>query len=295
MKKPFIGVICTPHGNQTEKHLFAALGEKFDVVLFPLQKDTDYEELKRQAKNIRIVINTAMDMPNTYDSLEMVKTFEDMGKRVIDSSKSFYYHEDKWGFFLTCRRNKLPTPTTYYIPRDIKKSRDKLKKIMSEGPVVFKGIFSDTGRAVKRAMTYKDALRVISSLRKTIQVMPLIAQRYVPHGNVSYRVTMTGDKIIQGIIKYGKNWKEGKLFWKNEYYKVFEPDKQLAKLCKKTASAFGIEWCGIDLMKDSAGNWLLIEVNSCPSMDFVISDMERANGELVDYIYRLNSRIGRKK
>src|SRR3972149_471303 len=98
MEKPALGVICTPQGTPTERILFPILRKNFNLVLFPIQKDIDFGTLKKQAEDIRVVLNTAADMPNTYDSLEMIKTFEGMGKRVIDSSESFYYKEDKWMF-----------------------------------------------------------------------------------------------------------------------------------------------------------------------------------------------------
>jgi glutathione synthase/RimK-type ligase-like ATP-grasp enzyme len=293
MDKPKLGVICAPRGTATEKHLFPVLKKRFELVLFPVQKDIDYGELRTRSKDVRVVLNTAGDMPNTYDALEMVKTFEGIGKHVIDSSKSFYYREDKWMFYQTCVKHKLPTPSTYYIPRDIAASRSKLRQILAEGPVVFKGIFSDTGRAVKRALNYEEALRVIASLHKKAGLMPLVAQRYIPHGKVSYRVTLAGNKIIQAIVKYGKNWKEGKLFWKNEKYRLFKPDKKLAALCKKTAKIFGLEWCGIDLMRDETGKWYLIEVNSCPSMDFVLKDMKRANEDVSRYLLKIHQREAR--
>ena len=286
---PTLGVISTPRGTATEWHLFPVLRKKFRLVLFPIQQDIEYAALKAQAKDVRVVLNTAGDMPNTYDALEMIKTFEGMGKHVIDSSRSFYYKEDKWLFYQTCVKHKLPTPVTYYIPRDIIASRAKLRQILAEGPVVLKGVFSDTGRAVKRALDYEEALHVIKSLHKKTGLMPLVAQRYIPHGKISYRVTLAGDKIIQAIVKYGKNWKEGKLFWKNEKYRTFTPDKKLALLCKKTAKAFGLEWCGIDLMKDAQDRWLLIEVNSCPSMDFVLNDMRRANEALTAYLLQVHT------
>src|SRR3990172_3221527 len=284
MVKPYIGVICTPHGNKTERHLFPILSKKFNLILFPIQRDIDYETLKKDAKSTRIVLNTALDMPNTYDAIEMVKTFEAMGKRVIDSSKAFLYREDKWLFYQVCVKNNLPTPVTWYVPRNANTFRTRLRKILEEGPIVFKGVFSDTGRAVKRAVSYKEAVDVIKSLRRQIGLMPVVAQRYIPHGKVSYRVTLAGYKVIQAITKYGKNWKEGKLFWKNEKYRIFKPNRKLIELCEKTAKVFGLEWCGIDLLKDNKGDWFIIEVNSCPSMDFVISDMDRANKELIDYI-----------
>ncbi len=292
--KPGIGVICRSRENATERYLFPELKKRFNVIFFPIQKDTDYEWLKENSKNVKIVINTAGDVPNVEDSLEMMKTFEGFGKHVIDSSHSFYYKEDKWLFYLTCLKHGFPTPKTHYIPRSISLSKGKLKEILNDGPVVFKGIFSDTGRAVKRAMNFQEAADVLKSLRKKVGSMPIIAQQYIPHGTVSYRVTLVGDKIIQSVVKYGKNWKEGKLFWKNEKYRSFKVDKNLSSMCKKVASVFGIEWCGIDLMKDEEGKWYIIEVNSCPSMDFVLKDSKRAVGEVSDYLFNLNKNISKK-
>jgi ribosomal protein S6--L-glutamate ligase len=167
----------------------------------------------------------------------------------------------------------------------------RLKRLLEEGPLVIKAAVSDTGRAVKRATDYAQAVRVIKQLRKRIGNQPLIAQRYVPHGKVSYRVTLAGDKIIQAVVKKGKNWKEGKLFWKNEKYRLFKPSPKLAALCRKAAKIFGLEWCGIDLMQDKNGKWQLIEVNSCPSMDFVLSDMKRANGEVAKYLLSVEKKL----
>jgi|SRR3989344_1274803 len=291
MDKPNIGVICTPRYNNTEKYLFPILKKTFNLVLFPINEDIDYAFLKKQSQNLKLILNTAGDQPNTYDSLEIVKTFENLGKHVIDSSKSFYYREDKWLFYQTCVKNNLPTPVTYYIPRNINISKTKLKHILEDHHIVFKGAFSDTGRAVKKASNFEEAEKVIKELRKKINVMPLVAQQYVPHGKVSYRITLVGNKIIQAIVKYGKTWKEGKLFWKNEKYRMFKVNKKLEKLSKKVAKVFGVEWCGIDLLKDEANNWYIIEINSCPSMDFVIKDIKRSNEELVNYLLKLNKTL----
>lgn len=295
MVKPFLGVICTPQVNATERHLFPILQKKFNLILFPVQKNIDYDYLKKQAEAVHVILNTAMDMPNTYDSEEMVKTFEALGKRVIDSSKAFYYKEDKWLFYQVCLKNNLPTPETWYVPRNVNTFKERLKEIIKGGPLVFKGVFSDTGKAVKRALNYQEALHVIKTLRNKVGLMPIVAQRYVPHGNISYRVTLAGDNIIQAITKYGKNWKEGKLFWKNEKYRKFKPDRKLTEMCKKTAKAFGLEWCGIDLLKDKKGKWYIIEVNSGPSMDFVINDMKRANKELTEYLESVHRQLVKGK
>jgi len=290
MTKPKLGMIYVEQDKKTDKKLFESLQKKFDLVLFPVQKDIDYAEMKRRVVGVSLILNNACYWPITYDSLEIAKMFEGMRKKVIDSTSSLYYHEDKWMFYQTCLKHNLPTPTTYFIPFDILSSPGKLKEIISSGPLVFKSVLSEMGKAVKRAMDYQEALKVIHNLHKTTEHMPVIAQRYVPHGKVSYRVTMIGNKISQAIVKYGKNWKEGKLFYKNEKYRLFKPDKKLAALCKRTAKAFEIDWCGIDLMKDSDGNWYLIEINSCPGMDFIVKDIDRVNNELVNYLLKMHNR-----
>ena len=293
MHKPKLGIICVEQDKKTDKKLFNSLQEKFEIILFPIQKDIDFSEMKLKAKDISLVLNNAAYWPITYDSLEIAKTFEGLGKKVIDSTNSLYYHEDKWMFYQTCLKHKLPTPTTYFIPFDILSSPGKLKEIISSGPLVFKSVLSELGKAVKLARNYKSSLKIIENLHKSTEHMPMIAQKYIPHGKVSYRITMMGNKIIQGVIKYGKNWKEGKLFWKNEKYRLFKPDRKLVSLCRKTAKAFGIDWCGIDLMKDSDGKWYLIEINSCPGMDFIVKDIDRMNKELANYLLNVQGKISR--
>jgi len=123
MIKHNLGVISTPRLTPTERHLFPLLRKKFNVKFFPIHEITDLNYIKNESKNIKIILNTAGDIPNTFDSLEITKTFEGMGKHVIDSSKSFYYREDKWLFYQWCKKNNLPTPETYYIPRNINISK----------------------------------------------------------------------------------------------------------------------------------------------------------------------------
>jgi len=65
--KPPIGVVCRPKPNSTEKRLFPALEKEFSVVYFPVYKNIDYDTLHADAKEIRIVVNTAGDTPYAED------------------------------------------------------------------------------------------------------------------------------------------------------------------------------------------------------------------------------------
>ena len=77
-------------------------------------------------------------------------------------------------------------------------------------------------------------------------------------------------------------------------YRLFKIDRNLERLCKKTARIFSVEWCGIDLLKDKNGNWYIIEINSCPSMDFVLIDINRSNKEIVKYLININNKEAKK-
>ncbi|MDI6826537.1 MAG: hypothetical protein QMD36_05145 [Candidatus Aenigmarchaeota archaeon] len=56
-------------------------------------------------------------------------------------------------FYLECLEHKIPTPLTYLIP---KKSNYNKKKILVEGPVVIKAVFSDKGLCMGRVKTFEE-------------------------------------------------------------------------------------------------------------------------------------------
>ena len=69
MHKPKLGIICVEQDKKTDKKLFNSLQEKFEIILFPIQKDIDSNEMKLRSKEVSLILNNAAYWPTTYDSL----------------------------------------------------------------------------------------------------------------------------------------------------------------------------------------------------------------------------------
>ena len=108
MKKVNIGYIFSSPFLTKEEKIFLRVGKKKNVnlIMFNLAKKLTKEELEEKAKKCDIIFNNTAG----YLALEIVKMMEGLGKKVLDTSKTFYYTEDKWMFFLKCREHGIPTP-----------------------------------------------------------------------------------------------------------------------------------------------------------------------------------------
>ncbi len=293
MKKYNIGYVYVQSQKDYEdQFLIKVLKRRFNLILFPLEKQIDEQKIEEQARLCKLILNNASCEPFTFEAIELSKSFEEFGVKVVNSSHSFYYQEDKWMFYLECLEHSIPTPLTYLISKRFKHSKSRVKKILSEDPMVIKAVFSDQGTCVERAKNYDEFEHKIKKIIKKNPESPIIAQKYIKNNNMSYRVTLVGNKVVQSIVKFGKTWEQTGMK-KTEVYRSFKPDKKLKKLCERASKAFGMKWCGLDLVKDDKSNWYVIEANSCPSITFVLKDTKRVANALVNYLYEEVKRISK--
>ena len=284
-KKYTIGYVY-PESDKSldDKVLVRLLKKRFNVILFPLEKQIDQKQIEDQAKCCKLILNNAVYEPYAWEAIELSKSFEEFGVKVINSSHSFYYQEDKWMFYLECLEHKIPTPLTYLVSKKLNYNKEKIKKLLVEGPIVIKAIFSDKGLCVERVKTFEEFDDKIKKIMNKSPVSPIIAQKFIDHGNVSYKITVIGNKVVQGICIKGKTWEQ--TAGKNaENCRIFKPDKKLRELCEKASKAFGMKWCSIDLIKRDS-NWYVVEANGCPSSSIICRDMERVGKILVNYLYQ---------
>ncbi|MCU0679600.1 MAG: ATP-grasp domain-containing protein [Planctomycetes bacterium] len=253
----------------------------FTVVDLPLEKQFNITELARQTKDCRLVVNYGAYGQRIFEGIELSKTLEELGLRVINSTHSFYYQEDKWMFYLKCLEYKLPTPKTYFMPVGCAYNNDIIKKIVRHKTVVIKSIFSDNCYCVERARDFNEYNKKVKKILDKNKYTPLIAQEYIPNNKRSYRVTLVGYKAKQGIVKYGKRWIQSG-HYDSEHFRTFKIDSELRNICERAARALNLEICGLDLIYNK--RWYIIEANSCPGLTFIDYDMLRLVKAIVGYI-----------
>ena len=89
MKKVVIGYIFNENNLCTDEKIFLKLSKKnnIDLVMINTAKDLDEEFIEREIKKCDLFYNNSAE----EFSLEIVKTIEALGKKVIDSSRKSYY------------------------------------------------------------------------------------------------------------------------------------------------------------------------------------------------------------
>ncbi len=279
MKKVTIGYIFNEENLTKDEQLFLELAKKknIDLVLLNTSKQLDEENFGNQFKKCKLFFNNSAE----GISVEIVKTLEEFGKKVIDSSRGVYYKEDKWLFFLKCKRNNIPTLRTILLSENINTVKRELEEFNS-WPVILKRIQGTMGEYVDMAKNTRQAERIIKRFwRKGSERLPIIAQEFVQ--SPSYRVTTIGNKIVQTAIKKSNGWKATGVYLQDKNVETFKVDEELKKIVNKIIKVFNIKVCGLDLLKKD-GKWIVLEINSEPALDFFESERKKLIGQVLDFL-----------
>ena len=269
VKKKAIGIICCGREMLKEGKTFLEFAKKKDVklILINISEKFDIKSFKRKINKCDMIYCSVWD----EFSIELVKTLEEWGKKVLESSNSYYYTEDKWMFYVKCKKYNIPTPDTILLSENISNAKRELKEF-GRWPVVLKRITGTMGEYVGKAKGIVEAEALMKKFwKKGSEKLPIIAQEFVK--SPSYRVTVIGNKIVQTTLKKNNaGWKATGVYAKK--FEHFDVDKKLERIIKKVMKFLDIKICGIDMLKKD-GKWLLLEVNGQPSLDFFEEEREK--------------------
>lgn len=272
-----IGFLYCENGLGKEEKILLKLAKKknIKIELINISKDINEKELYEKIKNCGIIYNnTAEDF-----GIEIAKTIEEMGKKIIDSPEVYYFTEDKWLFYLKCREKNIPVPETILLSENINIAKKEIKEF-NKWPVILKRIYGTLGEYVDKADNLLEAEKIIKKFwKKGSERIPVIAQEYIK--SPSYRVTVIGDKIVQTAIKENHGWKSTGTYEKK--FRKFEVDSELKKIIKKIKKFSGINVCGIDFLKKD-GRWIVLEINAEPGFDFRESERKKLLEELLNFL-----------
>lgn len=82
--------------------------------------------------------------------------------------------------------------------------------------------------------------------------------KYIEHTN-EYRVNIWRNKVVSVYDKINVNG-----IWQFKLFKGVEDHPQLLHIAEAVYKNIGLDWCGLDVLRDSKGNLHLLEVNSAP-------------------------------
>lgn len=234
------------------------------LIYFDTGEEFNENDLRKKAAKCNIIYNNAC----TEHSLEIAKTLEFLGKKVIEPTRTLYYTEDKWLTNLKCKQHNIPHPKTILLSRNFYKSRKQLKKF-GKWPIILKRVEGWGGKYVEKAKNLGEAEEIIRKFwKKGGSKIPIIAQEFIK--SKSYRVTIINGKVFQTAIKVTNGWKSTGIYQKKASLR-FKISKPLEKIIKRVYRYTNLTVFGIDLMKKGR-KWVLLEVNCQPCLNFFPED-----------------------
>jgi [lysine-biosynthesis-protein LysW]---L-2-aminoadipate ligase len=278
MKKITIGYIFYENRLRHDEKAFIKIAKKkgINLILINAYKGLTEDELKEEIKSCDVIFDNSAENA----SLEIAKTIEELGKKVIETSKSFYYDEDKWMFFLKCQKHKIPTPKTILLSENRNTIRKELENF-GQWPVILKRVEGTCGEYVDKADNLSEAEKIINRFwKKGSDRLPIIAQEFIKTG-ICYRATVIDGKIVQTALKESKGWKQSGISVYSK--KGFKVDNSLKEIIKKLNKAFKIDIYGVDLFRKN-GKWIVLEINSAPAFDFFPKEQDKMVGLVLDFL-----------
>jgi RimK family alpha-L-glutamate ligase len=280
VKKETIGIISCTREIKKEGRIFLELAKKKDVnlILINLSEKFDMKSFKRKIEKCDIVYCSIWD----DFSIELTKTIEQWGKKIFESSSSYYTTENKWMFYIKCKEHKIPVPETILLSENINNAKRELKDF-GRWPVILKRISGTRGEYVEKAKNPGEAEIIIRKFwKKGSEKLPIIAQEFIK--SPSYRVTLVGNKIVQTVLKKNNaGWKATGVYAKK--FEHFKMNKKLEKIIKKLTKFLDVKICGVDMLKKD-GKWLLLEVNGQPALDFFEEEKEKMVEAVLDFLIK---------
>jgi ribosomal protein S6--L-glutamate ligase len=278
-RKFVLGYIYSEKRPKEDEKIFMKIAKKkgIELVMFNIIGKINEKDFEEKAKRCDVIFNNSAE----EFAEEIVKTFEELGKKVVDSSKNSYYPEDKWIFYLECRKNKIPVPETILLSENVSAAKKELEEF-DRWPAILKRVTGTQGQYVELAKNAEEAERIIKRFwKKGSEKLPIIAQEFI--NSPSYRVTLIGNDIVQTAIKDGKRWKKTGVYEKK--ITKFKPDEDVTRISKKLARLTKIKVCGIDLLKKN-GKWVVLEINAEPAFDFFASQREVLIEDVIEYLVK---------
>ena len=277
MKKFVLGYIFLGKNLGDDEKIFLKLAKRknMEIVLFDISADIGEEELAEKVKRCDLIYNSNANL----FALEFAKTVEGFGKKVIDSPKAYYYVEDKWLFFVKCKKHGIPTPETILLSNNLTIAKGEFGRF-NHWPLILKMVSGCQGEFVWRAENQKEAIEIIKKAWDgESEMQPIIAQEFIKSD--TYRVLVFGSRIVQTVLKKSRGWKATGA-WAYRH-KRFKPNKGLREIVGKITKIAGIKICGIDLVKKD-GKWVVLEVNSEPTFGFIGCDREKLVGKALNFL-----------
>lgn len=192
--------------------------------------------------------------------LDVLHTLAEFGVPVYNDARAIERSVDKARTSLLLARAGIPTPPTWVTEDPNHARRIVLRETAKGGELVVKPLFGSMGRGLSRLACGMD----IPDASSVAGVWYL--QRYLPpdgDGWRDWRVLVAGKQVVAAMIRRGRSWINNVA--QGARCTPAPVDEAMRRLAIGAVEAVGMDYAGVDVMRDDQGRFSVIEVNSIPA------------------------------
>lgn len=220
--------------------------------------------------------------------LSLLHALRELGVPIYNDARAVEKSVDKAMTSFLLHRAGIATPMTW-VTEDAACARRVLMKETSAGhELVMKPLFGAQGEGLQR-LAVGVPLPEMNSFQGVAYLQRFVDAR--KKGWHDWRVFVIGGHAVATMQRHGKSWINNVA--QGARCEASELDAELAALAERATHALGLDYSGVDLIRDHEGRAYVIEVNGIPAWKGLqsVTQVNIAQRLVDDLIER---RIGRK-
>ena len=193
--------------------------------------------------------------------LDILHALEALGIPVMNPPRVVERTVDKGMTSLLLTRAGLPTPPIW-VCESTDQARAIIRRELAAGHrLVGKPLFGSQGEGLQLFDEYS-SVGAHGELCGGVYYLQRFVDR-APGDWSDIRVFVIGGRAVAGMVRRGDHWITNRA--QGARCEALTPDRQLAELAEKAASALEVDYAGVDLMLDINNQLQVIEINGVPA------------------------------
>lgn len=192
--------------------------------------------------------------------LGILHALRDLGVPVYNDARAIERSVDKSMTSFLLQLHSIPTPQTWVTESESQARAVVIRESSAGNELVLKPLFGSQGKGLRRIAGIRD----LPSASECKNVFYL--QRFIDCGAGNWhdwRVFVIGQRAIAAMLRRGGTWINN--IAQGGRCEAADLTTQLRTLAEAAARTLQMDYAGVDIICDRAGNYSVIEVNSIPA------------------------------
>jgi RimK family alpha-L-glutamate ligase len=194
--------------------------------------------------------------------LDILHALRELGVPVYNDARAIEKSVDKAMTSFLLHRAGVPTPPTWAAEEESAVRRIVMKTLADGHSLVAKPLFGSQGKGLQRITEVPLAAPLEAGVAYLQTWLPPNGERYL-----DWRVLVIGDRAVAAMRRESKHWVTNIAQGAKPRAEDIDASENadLAEWAVRAAHALGMDYAGVDLMRDAAGKPFVIEVNGVPA------------------------------